>query len=93
MTRKRRGLFFFWDSVGIPVDIAINHLRTKQLVSDENIKYLIYEFIGDAWQAGWKNDKIKSDLREADRCGVLNLQAILPKLYDYSVRLDIGPDL
>ncbi len=69
----RRGLFFFWDSQGIPIDIALLHLRVASKVTAADEFVLLCEFMCDASNAGWKHEKIYSDLREANQCGGLNL--------------------
>lgn len=81
-SKGRRGLFFFWDTMGLPIDMSILHLRTKRWLSNEEMVQLLIEFIEDAMTAGWKDEKIKGDLREADFCGHLNLKQWFPKLYE-----------
>jgi hypothetical protein len=55
-----RGLFYWADTEGIPLDLA--YLRLKP---DPDVWFiLLCEYVADAVKAGWKKDKIISELRE-----------------------------
>jgi hypothetical protein len=64
-----KGLFYFADTEGIPLDTAILHLRSKKIIDGRDEFYLLLNYVSDAIKAGWSKPKTQSELREARMCG------------------------
>ena len=70
MKKYRQGLFFFADTLGLPLPDSVAHLKSKGLIDNAQEFLLLCEYVADACKAGWSNAKIRSELREAKGCGV-----------------------
>lgn len=56
-------VFFSCDSLGIPLEMVIERVTSRLGITTQ---HAIGNFVEGARKAGWKESKIKADLRELD---------------------------
>lgn len=69
---KWRGMFFYADTEGIPLEM----IATRVAGAGLNLEWELLAYAADALKAGWKPEKIASELREATAFG-LNVPKVL----------------